>query len=94
MTGIYGITERNRLRTTAEALQACAPGFWASTPDFTDALRANLPDIDDVTIGRVLNELAGQVASLAGTGFESVPAIHTIFTCAGLQMTREEWEDA
>lgn len=94
MNGIYGVTERNRLRTMAEIVQAHAPGFWENTPEFTDALRANLPDIDDVTIGRVLNEIAAQIASLEGTGFESVPAIHTIFTCAGLQMTREEWEDA
>lgn len=94
MTAIYGITERNWLRSMAETIQADAPTFWAHTPEFTDALRLALPDIDDVTIGRVLNEVAGQIASVEGTEMESVAALYTAFACAGLQLTQAEWEDA
>ncbi len=65
-----------------------------------DSLRCRMPDIDDVTIGRVaLATIAFMNLALAanGQGDSLIPAIEAAtdqIICASLDLTASEWQEA
>lgn len=87
----YGAAERAKLELLADHITAGnAPAMNALGPAIADLLRKKLPDLSDVTIGRVLVAI--------GTELDSIftPDCRTQWaglTAAGLQLTEIEWKD-
>jgi len=83
----YGAAERARLRTLAAQLAALNPDAVAGAPAVADILRELLPDVDDVTIGRVLLTVTGgPFTALWRTG-GALPGLALV----GLHLTETEW---
>jgi hypothetical protein len=90
---VYSPKERAQLATTANMITA---GQRAATealgPFIADKLRTELPDLDDLTIGRVLVALTIQMPALFLEEQSSLHLAWTGMTSAGLEMTRPEWD--
>ena len=91
-TAIYGPKERSRLATLADQL-AAASGSGLLAAAVADRLRGELPDLDDLIIGRVLVALATEMPQLF-IGEAANPALTWQgLAAAGLSMTEPEWKD-
>jgi len=90
---VYGAAERARLEGLANQITAATPASMdVLGPAVADNLRRHLPDLDDVTIGRVLVVIGTECQGLF---MEAEPAVLWAgFTAAGLQMTEAEWMGA
>jgi hypothetical protein len=88
---VYGPKERSRLATLADQL-ATAPGGGELAAVIADKLRTELPDLDDLTIGRVLIVLTTEMPTLF-MGVADVATTWQGLTSAGLSMTEPEWKD-
>jgi hypothetical protein len=95
---VYGARERARLRMAAETLEA-DPGHVIVEivgSRLADELRKALPDIDDVTIGRILIALTSDNAAIWKIMIEAgvrLPAVWQVLTITGLKMTESEWKE-
>ena len=87
---IYGPKERSRLETLADQL-ATAPGGGELATVIADKLRTELPDLDDLTIGRVLVALTTEMPALF-SGVTDAATTWQGLTVAGLSMTKPEWD--
>ena len=91
-TAIYGPKERSRLAILADQL-ATASGSGLLAAAIADRLRTELPDLDDLTVGRVLIALATEMPQLfVGEAANPVLTWQGL-TAAGLSMTEPEWKD-
>lgn len=94
MPSQLGAAERARLRATHAHIQVTEPDPQGGRP-LADLLRQALPDLDDVTIGRVL--LA--VGSHTGAAVEAWPDNHELraisnqIVMAGVELTASEWQE-
>jgi hypothetical protein len=71
---------------------ATDPQFLRLGQMLADRLRRQLPDLDDVTIGRVVLEIGAAVGAYVGTSPE--PDCHQLnnwLTLGGLDLTAVEW---
>ena len=94
MTAIYGISERQRLTGLANLIQAQNRPAWEELGTrIADILRAALPDLDDVTIGRVVVAIGVQLDILFTGKERDIRSLWAGLTAAGLQLTRPEWDD-
>ena len=89
MGNTYGAAERHELKSLAGTLPEDAGPLVDAV---ADAMRLELPDMDDVAIGRVLLALR---ASRFGPVFAALPGepVRVALVAAGLRLTRTEWED-
>lgn len=91
---IYSLVERRKYAQEAEELQLTVPALWTVGGNISDFLRTALPDMDDVTIGRVMITLAEFVTAGIRMGAE-IPNVNLVagLLASGLQMTEPEWKD-
>ena len=89
---IYGPKERSRLATLADQL-ATASGSGLLATAIADRLRTELPDLDDLTVGRVLVALATELPQLFLEEAASLALTWQGLAAAGLSMTEPEWKD-
>jgi hypothetical protein len=89
---VLGARERANCKMLAASLVATDPEVMRQAPGIADSFRQQLPDLDDVTIGRILLAAAG---SLVPAGFlgGGGPLVLTIMAAAGLHLTDTEWND-
>lgn len=96
MPAIYGPRDRAALATTADHLTA-AGAMTSSLPGtIADRLRHELPDLDDLTIGRVLIAATITMAPTWEPVTDGRIPPHTLWqglAAAGLTMTEPEWKD-
>lgn len=89
-----GAAERARLRAADAHIKATEPNPEMGRP-LADALRQNLPDLDDVTMGRVLIALGAHTGGLV----QIYPDNHELrvlsnqIVMAGVDLTAIEWQD-
>jgi hypothetical protein len=88
---VYGPKERSRLAILADQI-AGGPGTGALSAAIADKLRTELPDLDDLTVGRVLVALTTEMPSLF-SGVADVAVVWQGMAAAGLAMTEPEWKD-
>lgn len=81
-----------RMRQLNEQLDRMPVHDIAATA-MADALRLDLPDLDDVTIGRVLLWVA-QYAAVSSLHPVTLGMFATGATCAALDLTASEWQEA
>jgi hypothetical protein len=89
----YGARERAKLTILNEGLQVGYPDGTVPTA-IADMLRQQLPDMDDVTIGRVVIALTveGIIAGVAQGADSRMQNLWAALTIAGLQLTESEWK--
>ena len=93
MNAVYGPKDRAHLNVLADTLAATGPGGAALGRRIADILRSELPDVDDLTIGRVLVALGtGRLATLF-VGPATLDLTWQGLTAAGLAMTEPEWKE-
>lgn len=88
---IYGSKERSRLATLADQI-AASPGSGMLATVIADKLRTELPDLDDLAIGRVLVALTTEMPQLFGEVADPATVWQGL-AAAGLSMTEPEWKD-
>lgn len=93
-----GAAERADLRLLHEQVRGSGNVEWVERvgPMFADQLRHRLPDLDDVTIGRVVLEVASYLKDDIAARPAAVDAVVPLWgtmTAAGLSLTRAEWDD-
>ena len=89
---VYGAAERAQLEGLADRITASnASAMDALGPAIADRLRKQLPDLDDVTIGRVLVAVGTNLDWLFLPD-SAVPWAG--LTAAGLHLTEAEWMGA
>jgi hypothetical protein len=94
MTGIYGVAERAELTALAERIAAGYPHPAAAAAAIADRLRLLLPDLDDVTIGRVLLALTNNMSPIWLVSAVSPGDLWAGLAFAGLRMTETEWKNS
>ena len=92
-TRVYGARERADLAALADRITAVQPEvFSKASPVIADRLRKALPDMDDVSIGRVLVALTDDLGPMFLSD-TPLPVLWASLAGAGLQMTEAEWKD-
>ncbi len=80
---------RDDLARVAEGIRAAGPALdpeRAAARHLADGLRENLPDLDEVAIGRVALYLASNVATMAAAGYDP-RRIGNVFILAAVDLT-------
>lgn len=85
---------RAYLAGLAVRLRSGLPDLWGMAGGSADQLRRQLPDIDDLTLGRVLLALSEHFTQ-PGTGYEEITIANLWagLASAGLQLTQQEWDE-
>lgn len=93
MNAIYGPKERTELASLSDSIAANNRNIpTVLGPAIADKLRTELPDLDDLTIGRVLVAIGTCLPGL----FQDASAPQLAWgglLQAGLDMTEPEWKD-
>lgn len=90
----YGAKERSRLASLAETMRAADDSAEPTGRIVADKLRTELPDLDDLTIGRVLIALT-TTDELGLMFLDSRVPLQTVWkalAATGLHLTEPEWE--
>jgi hypothetical protein len=85
--------ERIRLARLHEQVQAWPYDPTAAGRSLADVLRRAMPDIDDVTLGRVALEFGQYVGQLADPRNSDMNALVDVTMCAALDLTATEWQE-
>lgn len=94
MTAVYGAAERAMLASLADQIAVSATTTGVLSDAIADKLRTKLPDLDDLTIGRVLVALTTEAAGLflsVDDGKAPANLVWQGLAGAGLAMTEPEW---
>jgi hypothetical protein len=92
---VYGARDRAELAALANRIDATAPTAGDAAGRVADALRRELPDMDDLAIGRVLVALTVRLQDLfhaVTSGEVDADVLRTALARAGLQLTEPEWK--
>ena len=93
MNGVYSPKDRAKLVSMAERIEAANPGLTGVLATvIADRLREELPDLDDLVIGRVLIAITMQMPMIF---LEDIPSYVTWqgLAAAGRSMTEPDWRD-
>lgn len=85
--------ERHRLSATYDHAMATMPKFESAGRRLADMLRGKLPDVDDVTMGRVALALGEFIGGVADDDHQMLVLTNQV-VMAGLDLTALEWRGA
>jgi hypothetical protein len=93
VTGVYNPAQRAALAAVADQIATVSPAVPTILgPAIADVLRKQLPDLDDVTIGRVLIALTSEAKDIILQAPSPGDAWSYVIG-AGLDLTQTEWKE-